>query len=192
MGRQYLNAYYCISRYAIYDFMKTQQTNLKPQDIVLLLKIIAVNNNTWNQQAIAEQLGMSQSEVSESVGRCKFARLLDSSGKIVFRSSLLELIKYGIKYVFPQSPGAVVRGIVTSHSAKPLNNIIQSEEEFVWPSGKGKIRGHSIIPLYPSVVKAVETDKKLHELLALVDAIRVGKAREKEIAIQELEKRILG
>jgi hypothetical protein len=41
------------------------------------------------------------------------------------------------------------------------------------------------------VVDAVKIDSKLHELLALVDALRVGKAREKELAIVELKKRIL-
>jgi hypothetical protein len=37
----------------------------------------------------------------------------------------------------------------------------------------------------------VQKDTVLHELLALVDAIRVGRAREKEIAIKELKIRIL-
>lgn len=46
-------------------------------------------------------------------------------------------------------------------------------------------------PLYPSVTKAVQNDPKLHELIALVDALRVGRAREKEIAIKELKARIL-
>jgi hypothetical protein len=72
-----------------------------------------------------------------------------------------------------------------------LNKIIQSTEHYVWPAGKGTLRGQSIVPLYPSVVEAVQKDKELHELLALVDAIRVGKAREKELAINELQNRIL-
>ena len=93
--------------------------------------------------------------------------------------------------VFPQQPGAVVRGIPTAHSAPPLNKIIQSTEHYVWPSAKGTLRGQSIVPLYPSVVEAVQKDKELHELLALVDAIRVGKARERELAINELQNRIL-
>jgi hypothetical protein len=58
----------------------------------------------------------------------------------------------------------------------------------VWPYGHGKLRGHSIVPLYPSVPEAATKDPKLHELLALVDALRVGKAREREIAICELKK----
>lgn len=93
--------------------------------------------------------------------------------------------------VFPQQPGAVVRGVPTAHSAPPLSLSIQSTEHYVWPSGKGTLRGQSIIPLYPSVVDAVQNDQKLYELLAMVDAIRVGRAREKELAIIELQNRII-
>ena len=71
------------------------------------------------------------------------------------------------------------------------STIIQSTENYVWPSAKGTMKGQSIIPLYPSVVEAVQKDYKLYELLALIDALRVGKAREREIAISELKERIL-
>lgn len=70
-----------------------------------------------------------------------------------------------------------------------MNAEIQSNEIYVWPYGKGTVRGHSIIPLYPTVPEAALKDVKLHELLALTDALRVGRAREKEIAIVELKKR---
>ena len=173
------------------EVMRTQQNVMKPQDIVLLLKIISMQNNAWNQQQTAAALGMSQSEVSESVARSKYAGLLDAKGKKVMRLALLEFLQFGIAYVFPQKPGAIVRGIATAHSAAPLNNTIVSEEHYVWPSGKGNLRGQAIIPLYPSVIDAVQKDEVLHEILALVDAIRVGRAREKEIAIKELKIRIL-
>ena len=171
--------------------MSKQLQSIKPQDVVLLLKVISNSNDSWNQKPIAKELGMSQSEISESVARSKFAGLLDVSGKKVFRRALMDLLQYGIRYVFPQRPGAMVRGIPTAHSAEPLNQIIQSEEDYVWPSAKGKVRGQSILPLYPSVVNAVASDNKLYELLALVDALRVGKIREQELAIKELQVRIL-
>jgi hypothetical protein len=40
------------------------------------------------------------------------------------------------------------------------------------------------------VVDAVKLDAFLHELLALTDSLRVGRAREKELAITELRNRI--
>jgi len=171
--------------------MELQKSNMKPQDIVLLLKLVSIETDTWNQKPISDSLGMSQSEISESVARSKYAGLLNFKGKSVMRLALMEFLQYGITYVFPQKPGAVVRGIPTAHSASPLHKIIKSDDQYVWPSGKGELRGQSIIPLYPTVVKAVKNDGKLHELLALVDALRVGRAREKEIAIEELKKRIL-
>jgi hypothetical protein len=116
---------------------------------------------------------------------------LDASGKQIRRLALLELLQFGIPYIFPQRPGAITRGMPTAHSAEPLNKQILSNENFVWTTGLGKMRGQSIVPLYPGVVIASQKDSKLYEMLALVDALRVGRAREKEIAIKELRKRIL-
>lgn len=76
----------------------------------------------------------------------------------------------------------------TAHSASPLKELIQSEEQFVWPYGKGKVRGQAIMPLYASAPEAALKDDKLHQLLALVDALRVRRAREKALAVIELKK----
>ncbi len=171
--------------------MKIQQQIMSPQDIVILLKVLTYKEERWQQLALAEELFISQAEISKSLARSKFAGLIDDSGKQVFKLALLDFLEYGIRYVFPQQPGAIVRGIPTAHSTYPLNELIQSEEQFVWSSGSGTMRGHSIAPLYKTVVKAVKLDEKLHELLALVDALRVGKVREKQLAVEELKKRIL-
>ena len=169
--------------------MKVKIQQMKAQDVLLLLKIISVDDANWNQKPIAEALCLSQSEVSEAVGRCKFAGLLSPNGKTVMKLALLEFLQYGLRYVFPQQPGAVVRGVPTSHSASPLKEQIQSSEDYVLPYGKGSVRGHSIVPLYPSVPEAALKDTKLHQMLALVDALRVGRVRERELAIVELKKR---
>jgi hypothetical protein len=171
--------------------MNAQQPTMSPLDIIVLLKIISLGDKPWTQLTLAEELFMSQSEISKSIARSRYASLIDPSGKKVRKLSLYEFLKFGISYAFPQQPGAVVRGIPTAHSALPLNQIIQSNEQYVWASGKGNVRGQKIVPLYPSVIYAVQLDSRLHELLALVDALRVGKAREKEIASIELKKRIL-
>ena len=170
--------------------MKTQNQQLKPQDVLLLLKIVSDNNSAWNQKPVAEALGLSQSEVSESVARCKYAGLLAPNGKTVMKLSLMEFLQYGLRYAFPQKPGAVVRGVPTSHSASPLKEQIVSSEAYVWPYGKGTVRGHSIIPLYPSVPEAALKDANLHQLLALADALRVGRARERNLAVEILKKRL--
>ena len=85
----------------------------------------------------------------------------------------------------------MVRGVATAHTAPPLNNIITAQNDFfVWPTAKGTTRGQAIVPLYKTVPEAAINDTKLYELLALADAIRVGRVREVNIAIEELKKRI--
>lgn len=171
--------------------MSQKNMNMKPQDIVVILKIITQQKMEWQQMSLANSLSMSQSEVSQSIGRSIFSGLLYSNGKGVMRSSLMDFIEHGIAYSFPQQPGPLTRGFATAHSAPPLSHSIQSEEMFVWPHARGNTRGQSILPLYKSVPEAALKDQELYELLALIDAIRVGKTREKKIAIQELKKRIL-
>ncbi len=171
--------------------MNIQKQIMKPQDIFVLLKIINLKDKSWSQLTLADELFISQSEISASLARSKYADLLHVNGKSVMVLSFIEFLQFGIRYVFPVKPGPIVRGVPTAHSAAPLKEIIKSEEDYVWPSAKGQSRGLSIIPLYPSVVDAVKLDIGLYEMLALVDALRVGKAREKEIAIIELKQRIL-
>ncbi len=171
--------------------MKQTTNNLKPQDIVILLKIIALGEKPWFHHTIAQELGMSQSEVSQSLNRSKYAGLIDDARKKVNKIAFNEFLIHGVGYAFPQQPGALVRGMLTAHSAEPLNKIIQATDKYVWPYAKGLDRGQAIEPLYPTVVAASLKDKDLYELLTLVDAIRVGRVREKEMAKRELEKRIL-
>jgi len=163
---------------------------MRPQDVVILLKIASTQKNSWMAKDIATDLHISNSEVSESLNRSKMAGLLDSSKKKLMNQAFLEFVEHGLKYVFPAIPGSIVRGMPTAHSALPLENLIQSSEDFVWPDARGISRGQSIEPLHPGVVQAAKKDNLLYGLLALTDAIRVGKSREKKLAFDEIKKRI--
>jgi hypothetical protein len=167
---------------------------MKPQDIVILLKILTLENRKWRIIDIAESLQMSSSTVSQALERNRFARLIDSSKKKVQKANLLDFLEYGIKYVFPVEPSSVKVGIPTAHSAPPLDKIIVSKNEvYVWAAHKrngGTAKGESITPLHECVISAIKNDEKLYEMLALVDAIRVGKAREHNLAVKELKIRI--
>lgn len=169
---------------------KSAIPTLRPQDVLILLKLIVEEGKPWTQMSIAKALLMSQSEVSESLARSGYARLLYEKGKKVARQPLIDLLQYGIAWIFPQQPGSVVRGIPTAHSAAPLNGLITSEEHYVWPYAKGSVRGQAIQPLYSAILPIIEKDTELYELLALVDALRVGKVREKKLAIELLKKKI--
>jgi len=169
------------------NIVMKKHNGMRPQDLVILLKIIAKGEENWRMKDIAYELGISNSEVSESLNRSVMAGLIAGDKKRVMKTSLLEFLKYGLKYVYPQRPSAMVRGVATAHSAMPLSDIIQSDEIYVWPYAEGNERGFSIEPLHANVPKAVLEDNQLYELLALVDALRLGTAREQKLAIQELE-----
>jgi len=168
-----------------------EHNGMRPQDICILLKIIAKRNGDWYNKDLGYELNISNSEISESLNRSMQAQLVDEEKRHVYRKNLMEFLKHGLKYVFPESPGSMGRGIATAHSAEPLKAKITSKEHYVWADSNGKLRGLTVKPLYRTMPDAVKKDKNLHELLSLVDGIRLGKIREQDLAIQELEKRII-
>ena len=139
---------------------------------------------------LANELKISASEISESLNRSVIAGLISSDKKSLKKLALLDFIQFGLQYVYPLRPGALVRGIGTAHSAPPLNSQIITEEQFVWPYAQGNMRGQAIEPLHPKLPEACLKDKKFYELMALTDAIRVGKTRERRLAIELIKEKI--
>lgn len=123
-------------------------SGIRPHDIVVLLKIAAKEQQSWFIKDLSYELNISASEISESLNRFKFAGLIAPNKKSIMRLALIDFLEHGIKYVYPQQPGAIVRSIPKAHSAPPLNNIIVSEEYCVWPYAKGEKRGQAIEPQY--------------------------------------------
>jgi len=155
---------------------------MRPQDVVLLLKILLLEETEWQSKDLASALLLSPAEISFSLKRCHYARLLDSTGRRVARRTLTEFLLYGLPVVFPTQPGAQARGLPTAHSAAPLCHQIVAEQVYVWPDAAGENWGAAITPLYPKVPAAARTDARLYELLALTDALRVGRPRERQLA----------
>ncbi|MCH6199449.1 hypothetical protein MMU07_07665 [Aquiflexum sp. LQ15W] len=167
-----------------------KHSGMRPHDIVILLKIAAKGNSPWLMKDLSIELGISASEITESLNRSAIAGLIARDKKRLMKMAILDFLEHGLRYVYPQQPGARVRGLPTAHSAPPLNEEIVSENPYVWPYEEGMVRGESIEPLHPKVPEACMRDPKFYELLALCDALRVGRAREKNMAMMELRKRI--
>jgi hypothetical protein len=166
-----------------------KNNGMRPQDIVILLKIAARGNHTWMMKDIAKELFISASEVSESLNRSVYAGLIAADKQHIMKMALLDFLRYGLKYVFPQKAGAIVRGMPTAHGVAPLSNLIESEDLYVWAYAKGAVKGMAVEPLIASLPEACDKDSTLYELVALTDALRIGKAREQQIAYEELKKR---
>lgn len=165
---------------------------LKPQDVVILLKLIALDDKPWTYPALAHELFMSASEVHAGLDRAQRAQLMNLDQRKVMRQALAEFVVHGVRYAYPPMRGSLTRGVPTGYAAPPLNQLILPGDEPppVWPDPDGSVRGLELSPLYKSAPKAAAQDAQLYELLALVDAMRDGRVRERALASDELKKRI--
>lgn len=164
---------------------------MRPQDIVILLKLLTIQEPDWKYRDLSASLSIAISEVSDSLVRSHLAGLVDESRRNVHRQSLMEFLEHGIRYVFPQVPGSMVTGIPTAHSHPFYKQHFASEFNYVWPYEDGAMRGLAIQPLHKGVPKACLQDELLYELLASIDILRVGRVRERQLALEQLQKVIL-
>ena len=163
----------------------------KPQDIVVALKL-ALEEARGSYAVMGRELGMSASEVHAAVQRLGDANLLDPQTKEIRREPLLKFLIHGVPYAFPARPKEVTRGIPTAWAAPAMSGKYSVEEQIppVWPEPEGQVQGIAVQPLYSSVPEAARRDPELYALLALVDALRIGRARERALAEQELTRRL--
>jgi len=164
---------------------------LKPQDIVVALKLCIVGKDQ-SYAGLGKSLGISASEVHAAVRRLIEAGLAEQDSKNIHRTKLRNFIVHGVPYAFPVKAKEMTRGMPTAWAAPIMADLISQSAQSppVWPDPDGKTKGLAIKPLYASVVKAATTDRALYDLLALVDAIRLGRARDRNIAEQELTTRL--
>ena len=164
---------------------------MKEQDLVILLKKLTSKGRDLSLRKLAEELGMSASSVSESLERSKKVQLVDRNKKRVNTLALQEFMEHDLAYVFPAETGRIIRGVPTYVSASSIKEqVANSADQYVWRYARGEARGQMIEPLYPSVPEAALRDEELYQLLVIADTLRLGRSREKEIAITELNKHI--
>jgi len=182
---------------------------LKPQDIVILLKILSIMTlskghslEELTQSELARLLCMSQSEVNAGIKRLAGSGLLgpvQRSNRLIYvpiKAAVEECLISAVKYFIPALPGAYTRGIVTGYAAPIFEKhiVLGNDPVPVWPWGEGHQRGMALEPLYSSVPQSItkHPDPLFYEMLVLIDAIRIGRARERNIAIKLLKEKIHG
>jgi len=165
---------------------------MKAQDVVVALDLARDRDRSASYADRAKRLGMSASEVHAAVRRLVEARLLDPDSKGIRRKPFLDFLVHGVPFAFAVSPKELTRGLPTAWAAPPLSGRIAASEENppVWPDPEGSVQGQAIRPLYRSVPKAAKSDPELYDLLALVDALRIGRVRERKLASEELSERL--
>lgn len=210
--------------------------NLKTQDFLVALKLLALGDRHWTYAQLAHELGLSASEAHAAVQRGLAAGLLADAGiarahaspeaavvpaaregaprakglyalaaprkpaeartsldsaAVVNRRNLAEFALHGAKYAFAAERLPVGPGVPTSHAAPAFADVFSAAHEpLVWPDAQGTARGEGLLPLHPCVPGAALRDAALYELLALFDALRAGRARERSMAAARLQKLI--
>ncbi len=166
---------------------------LKEQDVLVLLKLLGSEDGSFTYPGLARALDLSASQVHSGLKRATSAGLFNRSKRIINRKPLLEFLIHGLKYVFVADRSGVTRGIPTAHAAPPLLGLLAPSPDLppVWPDPLGPVRGEGFQPLHKSAPEAARKDEQLYQLLALVDAIRAGRARERDLAAKLLEERLM-
>ena len=179
----------------MYRAKSNPQIVLRPQDVVVLLRLSLQSGAPPTYAALAQELSLTASEVHAGLERATIAQLArkDRRGRAsVVREALKLFVLHGARYAFPATRGEATRGMPTGYAAAPLaDKIVQPNEPApVWPHKNGQVRGVAFYPLYPTVPDAAARNPALYELLVLFDAIRGGSMRERALASQMLEQRL--
>lgn len=174
--------------------INVRQPVFKPQDLYVLLALAALKDQGTTYPELAAFSGLSMSEIHGALKRAQVARLLIFEGRRprILMTQFKDLLYHGARYVYPAVLGGLVAGVPTGYAAAPLNAHIapSAEPPPVWPSIDGKVRGISLVPLYPSAPAAALRSPALYENLALFDALRAGNVREQNLAIKLFDERL--
>lgn len=165
-----------------------KQSLLRPVDVAVALRLSREPGSRF--ETIADDLGMSVSVAHGAVMRLRHAGLVQPDSRKVNRHALLEFLAHGVKYAFPPSRGGSARGVPTAHSAPVLADQLVAEDVIVWPSAEGSTVGESLTPLYDRAPSLALRSPPEYEMLALIDAVRIGGARERSLALDALRDRI--
>jgi hypothetical protein len=164
---------------------------LQPVDVSVGLSIALRPNQTF--AAIGDELAISPSTAHQAVKRLMLSGLVRKAGNghVVDVAAMEEFLLHGVRYAFPAIRTRRQRGVPTAHAAPVFQGIFDPDiDPLVWPSALGTVVGAAVQPLIPSAASLASRHPALYDVLALVDAIRVGNARDREVAGELLTKRL--
>lgn len=169
--------------------MPNQPIALRPHDICVALQLSLSGKTSF--RSLASAVGLSLGETHNAAQRLGVARLISSDLSSTNNPGLFDFLAFGVPYCFPGQLGPGTRGVPTAHSGPALSNLVQQSDPIVWPSRLGEVRGASLAPLCKGAPAMKNANPDLYRLLTVVDALRIGRARERGIAEQALREALL-
>ncbi|MEO7522296.1 MAG: MarR family transcriptional regulator [Gemmatimonas sp.] len=158
------------------------QPILRPFDIGVALRLLLVPEDRY--EPLAAALVTSTSAVHRSVARLGLAGICRPSSRTVARDAFHEFLLHGVRFAFPPMVGPERTGMPTSVAHPTVHQLLRHSTEsspLVWASDLGDEQASSIAPLFAGVPAVASRDPRLHELLAVVDVLRTGSARERKL-----------
>ncbi|MBC7533445.1 MAG: hypothetical protein H7318_17885 [Oligoflexus sp.] len=166
---------------------------MKAQDLVLAIAIVS-EEGEWTQSSLAESLQLQQGEISKSLKRLSEAGLYNVALKRVVRSSLYDVLAYGVKHFFPAKLGRFSKGIPAAWTV--LGGIADKDSP-VWevsssyPVLSEVQSGRVLVPMHKSAMLLANANLSARNLLAAADSIRAGKSREILLGREVLQKQLI-
>lgn len=163
---------------------------LRPTDLFVCLYLSTRTHDPPGFEYLAEHLGIGIGTAHRAVARLTASGLLLPS-RMVQRRALSDVLVHAARHVYYVKPGGLTRGMRTAEAAPPLaDTVAPADPPPVWPDPHGDARGYALEPLHESVPAAARRDAELYALLALVDALRIGQARVRNLAAVQIRERL--
>jgi hypothetical protein len=140
---------------------------------------------------LADRLHVPHPVVQRALGRAKGADLYSADRREVHLAHFEEFARHALRFLAPARLGALTAGVPAAWAAEPMASAIRSsgdEPPPVWPYVHGRVRGQAVEPLHSAAPEAVEIWLELGEVLALLDSLRAGDARVRQVAGDLLSK----
>lgn len=157
---------------------------MKGSDVFVLSGLLA-HSGEWTFRALAGKLRVPHPVVQRALARAEAAALYAPERRDVHLPHFEEFVVHALRFVVPAELGAIVPGVPAAWAAEPVASAIRSAGEDlppVWPYALGRVRGQAIEPLHSAAPEAVEQWPGLAEWLAILDSLRLGDPRVRQVA----------
>jgi DNA-binding transcriptional MocR family regulator len=167
---------------------------ISPSDIYVLAGTLAEAGMEPTLRELAGELHVDHTLVHRALKRAEEAGLYRSASKQVNRANFEELMTHAARFVAPAALGELTRGMPAAWAAEPISGRIRQpgdEPPPVWPVVDGAVRGQALRPLHPAAVRASRGSPALWELLVIIDSLRAGDVRVRQVAAEELHSALM-
>jgi len=165
-------------------------TKLLSIDLLVAMKLVVHEGEPTSVRQLEDELGLSKSAAANSLQRLREFDLVKNDaarGRRVNKLLLRDCLEHAVRWIAPAHVGEFELGLPTAHAAEPFKQRLTGDDDpVVIPLPHGPLRGRAVTPLHPLAPAAAAKDPSLYRLLCVVDALRIGRARDRQLAVAEL------